>query len=45
MPMPKRSPFLDMTNLYNEAGSAEKCAEMLVSLTGIEPFCLGTINP
>lgn len=23
MPMPRRSPFLDMTNLYNEAGSAE----------------------
>jgi len=23
--------LLDMTNLYNEAGSAEKCAEMLVN--------------
>ena len=31
MPMPKKSPFLDMTNLYNKAGEADKCAEMLVN--------------
>ena len=31
MPMPRRSPFLDMTDLYSEAGKAEKCAEMLIN--------------
>lgn len=31
MPMPRRSPFLDMTNLYNKAGGAEECAEMLIN--------------
>ncbi len=31
MPMPRKSPFLDMTNLYNKAGEAEKCIEMLVN--------------
>lgn len=31
MPMPRRSPFLDMTNLYNKAGGALECAEMLVN--------------
>lgn len=31
MPMPRKSPFLDMTNLYNRAGEAEKCVEMLVN--------------
>lgn len=31
MPMPKRSPFLDMTNLYNKAGGAAECADMLVN--------------
>ena len=31
MPMPRKSPFLDMTNLYNEAGKAAECAEMLVN--------------
>ena len=31
MPMPKKSPFLDMTNLYNKAGAADECAEMLVN--------------
>ena len=30
-PMPRRSPFLDMTNLYNKAGGAEECAEMLLN--------------
>lgn len=31
LPMPRKSPFLDMTNLYNKAGEAEKCAEMLIN--------------
>ena len=31
MPMPRKSPFLDMTNLYNEAGEADRLAEMLVN--------------
>ena len=31
MPMPRRSPFLDMTNLYNKAGGADECAEMLIN--------------
>lgn len=31
MPMPKKSPFLDMTSLYNEAGKADECAEMLIN--------------
>ena len=31
MPMPRKSPFLDMTNLYNIAGGAAECAEMLVN--------------
>ncbi len=31
LPMPRRSPFLDMTSLYNEAGRAEECAEMLIN--------------
>ena len=31
LPMPRKSPFLDMTNLYNQAGQAEKCAEMLIN--------------
>jgi len=31
LPMPRKSPFLDMTNLYNRAGHAEECAEMLVN--------------
>ena len=31
MPMPRKSPFLDMTNLYNRVGEAEECAEMLVN--------------
>jgi DNA-binding CsgD family transcriptional regulator len=29
--MPRRSPFLDMTDLYNKAGGAAECAEMLVN--------------
>lgn len=31
LPMPRKSPFLDMTNLYDRAGGAEECAEMLVN--------------
>ena len=31
LPMPRRSPFLDMTNLYNKAGGATECAEMLIN--------------
>lgn len=31
LPMPRKSPFLDMTNLYNKLGGAEECAEMLVN--------------
>ena len=31
LPMPRKSPFLDMTDLYNEVGSASECAEMLIN--------------
>lgn len=31
LPMPRRSPFLDMTSLYNIPGGAEECSEMLVN--------------
>ena len=31
LPMPRKSPFLDMTNLYHKAGGADECAEMLRS--------------
>ncbi len=31
LPMPRRSPFLDMTNLYDRAGAAAECAEMLIN--------------
>ncbi len=31
MPMPRKSPFLDMTNLYSVAGEADALAEMLVN--------------
>ena len=31
LPMPRKSPFLDMTNLYNKAGSVDDCIEMLVN--------------
>ena len=31
LPMPRRSPFLDMTDLYHKAGGAEECAEMLIN--------------
>lgn len=31
LPMPKKSPFLDMTNIYNKAGEVNKCADMLVN--------------
>ena len=29
LPMPKKTPFLDMTNLYSEAGGAEISSAML----------------
>ena len=31
LPMPKKSPFLDMTTLYDKVGSADDCTEMLVN--------------
>ncbi len=31
MPMPKKSPFLDMTNIYNVSRSAEKASELLIN--------------
>ncbi len=31
LPMPRKSPFLDMTNLYNKLGGADECAEMLIN--------------
>ncbi len=31
LPMPRRSPFLDMTDLYNISGGAGECAEMLIN--------------
>ena len=31
LPMPKKSPFLDMTSLYSVAGTADECVEMLVN--------------
>ena len=31
LPMPRKSPYLDMTDLYNKVGGADECAEMLVN--------------
>lgn len=31
LPMPRKTPFLDMTNIYNEPGKAEKCGELLIN--------------
>ena len=31
LPMPRKSPFLDMTNLYHTPGRAEACIEMLIN--------------
>ena len=31
LPLPRRSPFLDMTNLYHKVGGADECAEMLIN--------------
>ena len=31
LPLPRRTPFLDMTNIYNEEGKADACGEMLVN--------------
>ena len=33
LPLPKRTPFLDMTNIYNEPGKANQCGEMLINNT------------
>ena len=29
--MPKKTPFLDMTNIYNQKGNADACGEMLIN--------------
>ena len=29
--MPKRTPFLDMTSIYNQKGMADECGEMLIN--------------
>ena len=29
--MPKRTPFLDMTNIYNQKGNADACGEILIN--------------
>ena len=31
MPLPKKTPFLDMTNIYNKAGEVEKSANALLN--------------
>lgn len=31
LPMPRKSPFLDMTDLYNKSGGADECAVMLIN--------------
>ena len=31
LPMPRRCPFLDMTDLYNKVGGAHECADMLIN--------------
>ncbi len=31
MPMPKKSPFLDMTNLYSGFGKADECVNMVIN--------------
>ena len=31
LPMPKKTPFLDMTNIYNEKGKADECGKMLIN--------------
>lgn len=31
LPMPRKSPFLDMTDLYNEVGKADESVEMLIN--------------
>lgn len=30
-PMPRKSPYLDLTNLYHRVGEADRCVEMLVN--------------
>ena len=31
LPMPRKSPFLDMTDLYHTSGRGDECAEMLIN--------------
>lgn len=31
LPMPRKTPFLDMTNVYNEKGKADECGELLIN--------------
>ena len=31
LPMPRKSPFLDMTDIYNTVGAADACAEKLIN--------------
>ena len=31
MPMPRKSPFLDMTNIYNQVGQADACIALLIN--------------
>ena len=31
LPMPRKSPFLDMTDLYSKVGGADECADMLIN--------------
>ncbi len=31
LPMPRKCPFLDMTDLYNKVGGADECSEMLIN--------------
>ena len=31
MPMPRKSPFLDMTDIYNQVGKADECGSLLVN--------------
>ena len=44
LPMPRKSPFLDMTNLYSEAGKAEECAEMLINQPEAHALFLAQIS-
>ena len=32
LPMPRKSPFLDMTDLYNKVGGADECVEIFANI-------------